>query len=787
MTTRLYIKILILLSAFAMGGRLCAQDFYQQAQEHYEAGHFAQCDSLLLANLSSVGKTNIVGAYRLLTLSSLNQDDPEQAENYAAELLKFDPFYTPYNDPQRFVDLIERLKHSGESTITTASRLAETVRESPVPVTLITEDMIRISGAQTLRDLICLYVPSMTRVEGLESNVCMRGIVGANQEDILIMLDGVRQNSGSTNSEAPDFHISLDKIKQIEILRGPASSLYGNVALMAVVNIITKRGSELNSTSLGVRTGMHHTIGGNFMTGYGNLRTDVVAWGSVYYSKGQLVDYEGTPHYIGGFRDKPAFDLGLKARWQDLMLSVTGQQSKMVPFFNQIALAPYSYDRYTKSEGCGPGTSRTTINAALNYQHTWNAFALNASLYGSSERVQIFNCLGDSVPPALASGLLNSLGVPGFSDGIGLWETMRWNDYNFGVNIGGDLNYRLGTQKGSLLVGAQMELFNLSSSHFQLGTRFNEVSMGMPEIIDNANEYTLSGYLQIKHYFTPQLIFNGGLRYDYKIRFNRHNLNNLSPRAAIIWMPNSIVSAKLGYARSFVDAPYIYRANKLPMYTGGSDLSYQTNDAYQAGVMTEWKHLGVKAEVNMFYHQVRNLVIYSFNSMAAGDAPFSSASIDIGGVEAVAEYNNQKLGTYAHLNLSYKYAFRMKHYSNFEHRIGNEPYFQGNIVAGQRLYRNPRVGQFGLHANLHFQTDAQMELNNLAAMLTLPEDQVKYNDYTPAQCMLNLGAEWHLNHWRVSADVYNVTNNRGYRVGSQLQSWIPAQGIQVIGKLQFTF
>lgn len=781
------IKSLFLFTALAACFSASAQTFFQQASEAYDKGEFSVTDSLLAGRISQVDQNNRVNAYRLLALSSLNQDRPADAENYASQLLAIDPYYTPYNEPPRFVDIIERLKKGGANTITTASRLAETVRESPVPVTLITEEMIRISGARTLRDLLCLYVPNMTRVEGVESNICMRGIVGSNQEDILIMLDGVRQNSAANNAEAPDYRISLDKIKQIEVLRGPASSLYGNVALMAVINIITKQGSELGSTTLSLQTGMHNTIGGSVLAGYGNLRTDLLAWGSVYYSKGQVTTYEGTKHYIGGFRDAPAYDVGLKVRWQDFTLCVTGQHSKPVPFFNQVALGPYTYDRFGKSEGKGPGSSRSTINANIGYQHAWGNFALMASLYANMERTQIYNCLGDTISPLLATGLLNRLGVEGESDGIGLWQNMRWNANNFGLNLGGDYAYRLGTQRGSLLVGIQAELFNLASSGFNLGTRFDEISLSAKDMMEATNEYSLSGYLQIKHYFMPQLIFNGGLRYDYKIHFNNANLSNLSPRAALIWMPNDIISAKVGYARSFVDAPYLYRANTLPMYTGGSDLKYQTNDAYQVGVMADLKKLGLRTELNLFYHNVRNLVFYSFFSMAEGDAPFSSASIDIGGIEAVAEYTNQKIGTFAHLNLAYKYAFKMKNYSNFPHRIGNEPYFQGNLVVGQRLYRSQGVGEFSFRANLHFQTDAQMELNNLAHLLTLPEEMIQYNDHTPAQCMLNVGAEWHRRHWRISADIYNVTNNRNYRVGSQLQSWIPAQGIQVIGKLAFTF
>ena len=53
-------------------------------------------------------------------------------------------------------------------------------------------------------------------------NIAMRGIYSSTQEKILIMLNGHRLNSYATNTAAPDFSISLENVKQIEVLRGPA-------------------------------------------------------------------------------------------------------------------------------------------------------------------------------------------------------------------------------------------------------------------------------------------------------------------------------------------------------------------------------------------------------------------------------------------------------------------------------------------------------------------------------------------------------------------------------------
>ena len=216
-----------------------AVQHYATAQQYYQLGRFDSCEvySRKVVNLGSgMLKTS---AYRLMALIRLERGDLIGAGNIIDKLLAYNPYFTPaISDPQRFIDMINERKQL-ESGITTASRQAESIEESPVPVTLITEAMIRHSGAQTIQELLCLYVPGMSIAEGLESNIAMHGISGISQEKILFLQDGHRLNGSSTNAEAPDYRNSLDKIQQIEVLRGPASSLDGNVAPLRVMMFTT--------------------------------------------------------------------------------------------------------------------------------------------------------------------------------------------------------------------------------------------------------------------------------------------------------------------------------------------------------------------------------------------------------------------------------------------------------------------------------------------------------------------------------------------------------------------
>ena len=152
-------------------------------------------------------------------------------------LLNINPYYTSVRDPIRFVDMIAQLKSGRSSTVTTASSQAESINEAPVPVTIITREMIdQLSNNKSIGQILAAYVPGLCEVSSYYiSNLAMHGVYTASQEKILIMENGHRLNMRSTNNGKLDYAISTEKIDHIEVLRGPASSLYGNVALTAVV------------------------------------------------------------------------------------------------------------------------------------------------------------------------------------------------------------------------------------------------------------------------------------------------------------------------------------------------------------------------------------------------------------------------------------------------------------------------------------------------------------------------------------------------------------------------
>ena len=115
---------------------------YTKAEEAYKIGQLDQTIELLEGNLNDFTGNLRQSALRLVSICYLAQDDKETSEKYARSLLSINPYYTSVQDPVRFEDMIALLKSGRSSTVTTASSQAESINEAPVPVTVITREMI---------------------------------------------------------------------------------------------------------------------------------------------------------------------------------------------------------------------------------------------------------------------------------------------------------------------------------------------------------------------------------------------------------------------------------------------------------------------------------------------------------------------------------------------------------------------------------------------------------------------------------------------------------------------
>ena len=538
------------------------------------------------------------------------------------------------------------------------------------------------------------------------------------------------------------------------------------------------------------RLGSHNTYSGSYLFGQGNLRSDIFAWASVYTSKGEKYSLGNTTHYIGGYNSKPSYDLGAKMRWGDFHVEVCGQHGKAVPFYNLIEIGNnFSYDQYGQQNAEKPGTSRSNVSVNLDYDHQWDNFTLSLSGFAQKEDLQLYNVLGDTVNMLISALLLQQLGAGDLlaPHTSGVWQTISWQTYSFGGSVSGMSQYKMpGGMYGSAIAGLQYECFTLTDAIFKLGSDFDRINYSSNRIFYTGTEHTLSGFVQMKHNFSPHLIFNGGVRYDHKIRHDKRHLNTFSPRVSLVWLPNAVISLKGTYAHSFVDAPFFYRASQIAIFSGGSELNPEKMDSYQLGMSFNWQPLHLKYDLNLFYNQVKDLVYYNTGTDADtsdGNTFTNAGNIDMGGVENSLQYTTAS--TLANLNFTFQYPFKVKNFSSTEHTVSNVPKFLLNLTAAQKCYERKRLGKLWARAHMHFQSSVQCLNNDILKKMVLGTQLV--TDRQSEYAVFGAGIEWQAPFGLdVSIDTYNLFNTH-YMVGGQLQEAVPAQGRTFMAKLGYKF
>ncbi|MBQ4408809.1 MAG: TonB-dependent receptor plug domain-containing protein [Bacteroidales bacterium] len=738
-----YITILfLLLTAFpALAQDEVAESriAYNKAEGFYDIGQFDEAIKTLDQNSSFFLPAKKNSVLRLYALCYMASDNPEMCRKYVRQLLDANPGYTSVNDPPRFRDLIEELRKGSDATISTASFSSESVEEAPVPVTVITQEMIRAAGAQTIQDALVAYVPGISVIEtnGI-MNFAYRGIYGLAQEKMLFMLNGIRLNSYYSNTAMTDYSISLKKIKQIEVLRGPSSSLYGDVSLTGVVNIITKDGGDLDGIEVNAGAGNFGQLKAGLTVGKHIYDFDIFAWCSIYRSDGErakgFIDTmvvrnecsETLPEdiIIGGYNNKPSYDFGINLKYKGLSVLYSCNSSKTVtPYakYTPGGFEPYSYYKYTEYFGNKPGTAYQDHNVKLKYEKDWGRIGVTASATYNKGKMTRYYVESDSSDSAFDyyEFITHYDEDYNFSYekvyyGSGVANFLQLEDENYTGSI--RANYAYGNSRigGTVVFGFDYGFFKDLGEENGVVYHFNKknADKGNTLLIEPSRKEPKNDfYLQIKQRF-GRLIVNSGLRFDYKkhcsllyhstfpepvdsiIDYNRI-MKEWSPRISLVYTMDRL-NFKFNYSKSFVDAPYRYRTSELNVFFV-VDIEPETLHSFQLTASSKKFVKGLETELNFYYNDAKRIL----NSESQLSYNWD---VTIIGAELVAKYSVGKFNLNANLSLSkvsdYKgFVFKFDdeliddiEYSMIHRNsVFNVPNFTSNIVAGYKFFDKMRL------------------------------------------------------------------------------------------------
>ena len=234
-----------------------------------------------------------------------------------------------------------------ETMQVTAGRQSESQYQVPQPVTVVTREQIEKAAPQVMTDLLRGQVGVFTQSSGPGQGIAIiRGLKGS---EVLHLVDGMRLNMTFFRNSPSQYIALVDpfNIQQIEVMRGPAASLYGSDAMGGVLQVLTPE-YRFSDETWGARGGL--------LTQFGSA--DLAKIGRGYAATGNnAVSFSGGFTYMDyGLRDlgeggrEPYTDYSArggdgKVLWslapgQELMLSAHWFETPKLPRYFEIAGGP---------------------------------------------------------------------------------------------------------------------------------------------------------------------------------------------------------------------------------------------------------------------------------------------------------------------------------------------------------------------------------------------------------------------------------------------------------------
>lgn len=280
-----FVVVLPFIATRAATAQTSCEDALQQAQKSYDLGLFDDVRPQLAPCLAArTSKRVAVAVHALIAHAALNNDDVVSARKEISIVLGLDPAFDA-GSSSRFAALVDQVRRDELTTqVASVSKTSESLREAPATVMIVTSDEIQRRGYLDLEQLISdLPGFDITRGNGSTySWIDQRGYVSINNDRLIFLVDGVEQGDLSDNTVYISRQYPLSNIERVEIIYGPASTMYGANAYTGVISIITKQAEALVSERKSFALRGQATAGASWrmvdMTAAGRNRDGTLAW-----------------------------------------------------------------------------------------------------------------------------------------------------------------------------------------------------------------------------------------------------------------------------------------------------------------------------------------------------------------------------------------------------------------------------------------------------------------------------------------------------------------------------
>lgn len=339
-------------------------------------------------------------------------------------------------------------------------------RNVPMAVSIVGQRQIAESTETAILPVLNGRVPGLFVTErgimgfgvstGAAGQISIRGIGGSPTTGVLMLIDGHPQFMGLFGHPLPDSYVASD-IEKVEVIRGPASILYGSNAMGGVINIITKKQTE---------EGLH----GNAHLMYGSYNTQKYM-ASAGYKKNKFSIFASINHdQTDGHRKNSDF-------------KITNGYTKLgYKINNNLNISSDFSLAHFKATDPGPDTVNAVPGAKLNITRGYWSMALDNNYEKYSGTMKFFYNYGEHK----------------ISDGF------HSHDNNYGVNVYESAKLLKGN---NITIGADYMTYGGDAKNEIYGTTITDTSI-----------YEAGVYGFVQQTLFNRLTLNAGLRLqDHKI------------------------------------------------------------------------------------------------------------------------------------------------------------------------------------------------------------------------------------------------------------------------------
>ena len=555
------------------------------------------------------------------------------------------------NDTSLFDMDLEQLSNI---KITTATKISEKISEALSIIRVITQKEIEEYGYKTVGEALS-QIPYFSIIKDhLAPNVSVRGINGgmrAWSKIIKVMIDGqpVSFRPSTANFLGRDF-IPINIVERIEVVTGPVSALYGANAFLGVVNVITKKGKDINGASISAEADLiNNNYGGGISALFGKKIKNVdfiVGLSSANINSSGLKVPQSSPYY-SIYRGKKS----------------TNEISRPKTFYGKLVfdnnkLGTFTLNgNYQRLDSYGEFQDWSVLTGKNRY-----------SIYNSFIKTQFDKKIKKNLKGSIF--LAYSKGGPNDNDHLDYGSPDYWRKREFGYNgidagieIKHDVNKKVKLTYGIDYTNDNENLqtlwsvSKLTDEQTLYGQKFGDT------IFSN-----LGVYLQSKFNPNPKISLIIGMRYD------KHNIYGdvINYRlGSVIQLPDNRY-LKLLYGTSFKApaAEQLFTSNLIAggVY-GNPNLNPEKAKTLEAlfSVVNSKNIVGV---VNTFYSIIDDKV--EIGQVVGHSAPVNSNPINSYGIDGEINWRIRKIFGYS--NISYQYAYKNgDNLSDGEQRVSLSP------------------------------------------------------------------------------------------------------------------